>query len=120
MKLRIEEEIQPVEEAKRPKIKKAKIRRKKKTQVDEDMIRSENLAVDKLEMTDNFKQFSEMKIQCLDCECFGTLRKVGDQVVLFTEEVLSTRSIHTQEADLKKEKTWKEKRTGTLFKGQRE
>ena len=47
--------------------------------------------------------------KCLDCQCFGVLRKVGDQVILFTEEVLSTRSIHTQEADLKKEKTWKEK-----------
>ena len=47
--------------------------------------------------------------KCLDCQCFGVLRKVGDQVILFTEEILTTRSIHTQEADLKKEKTWKEK-----------
>ena len=63
MKSRIKEEIQPVEEAKPTKIKKAKTRRKKKTQVDEEMIRLENLAFDKLEMNDNFKKISELKIQ---------------------------------------------------------
>ena len=75
------------------------------------------------EIDDNFEQFSRMKIQvmvyeserisilnkCLDCQCFGTLRKVGDKVYLFTEEVLLTRSIHTQKEDIKPLKTWKQK-----------
>ena len=45
----------------------------------------------------------------MDCKCFGSLRKVGDKVILFTEEILSTRSIHTQKEDIKPLKTWKEK-----------
>ena len=61
MKSRIKEEFKPVEAPKPTKIKKAK----KKTQVDEEMIRLEKLDVDKMEMDDYFKKISEMKIQVM-------------------------------------------------------
>lgn len=62
MRARIEKEIQPVEEMGPPKILKVKRRRRKKTQVDEEMIALENLAFDN-EMDDYFKQYSKMKIK---------------------------------------------------------
>ncbi|CAG5108359.1 Oidioi.mRNA.OKI2018_I69.chr1.g3757.t1.cds [Oikopleura dioica] len=40
----------------------------------------------------NFDKLSQIQIQCLDCKCFGTLRKIGDQVVLFTEESVNNGS----------------------------
>ena len=39
--------------------------------------------------------------QCLDCHCIGVLRKKGRKTFLLPDEVLSTRSINTQERDLK-------------------
>ena len=41
------------------------------------------------------------KIQCLDCHCIGVLLQKNDKVYLSPEEVLSSRSIHTQKRDLK-------------------
>lgn len=41
------------------------------------------------------------------------MRKVDDKVYLFTEEILSSRSIRTQKKDLQK-KTWKKKVTEEL------
>ena len=56
-------------------------------------------------------------MKCLDCDCVGVLRKKGRKVYLLPEEVLTTRSIHTQEyhiRKLKKKKTWKKKVTAKM------
>ena len=50
----------------------------------------------------------------MDCHCIGVLRKVKNKVVLSPEEVPSTRSIHTQKADLKKKKTFKRRTSGVV------
>ena len=49
----------------------------------------------------------------MDCQCFGILKHKDGKVYLFTEEILSTRSIHTQKYDLQK-KTFKKKVTEKL------
>ena len=41
-------------------------------------------------------------VECLDCHCIGELRTSGDKVFLKPFEVLSTRSIETRRADLKR------------------
>ena len=38
----------------------------------------------------------------MDCDCVGVLKKKDGKVYLFTEEVPTTRSIHTQKHDFKK------------------
>lgn len=38
----------------------------------------------------------------MDCHCIGVLRQKKKKLFLLPEEVLSIRSIHTQERDLKK------------------
>ena len=48
------------------------------------------------------------KVKCLDCQCVGNLRITDKEVILFPFEVLSTRSILTQQEDLKKQITYKE------------
>ena len=44
----------------------------------------------------------QKRIQCMDCHCIGVLRQKKKKFFLLPEEVLSTRSIHTQKRDLKK------------------
>jgi len=51
------------------------------------------------------------RVKCLDCECIGRLKTVNKEVVLFPDEVLSTRSIETTEKDLKNPKKYKETRS---------
>ena len=46
-------------------------------------------------------------VQCLDCQCLGRLKTVFGDVVLFPDEVLTTRSILTQKKDLQKPVTHK-------------
>jgi len=48
------------------------------------------------------------RVKCLDCECIGRLKTVNEEVFLFPDEVLSTRSIETTKEDLKKQKAYKE------------
>ena len=50
-----------------------------------------------------------VEVKCLDCDCRGRLRTSGDRVYLFPEKVLARRNIHTQKADLKKPKSYKQK-----------
>jgi len=50
------------------------------------------------------------RVKCLDCECIGRLKTVHEEVILFPDEVLSTRNIQTTKKDLEKQKTYKETR----------
>lgn len=65
--------------------------------------------ISKKSLTQEFRFYSKIyylliKIifnQCLDCHCIGVLQRKEKKVYLFPEEVLSSRSIHTQKHDLK-------------------
>jgi len=46
-------------------------------------------------------------VKCLDCQCLGRLKTVFGDVVLFPDEVLTTRSMLTQKKDLQKPVTHK-------------
>ena len=54
------------------------------------------------------------RVKCYDCECIGQLKKIGDEVILYPDEVLNIRSMETRKDDLKK--SIKYKQTGARWK----
>ena len=60
------------------------------------------------------KAYSLITFKCMDCYCIGTLNQKKGKVFLVADEVLSTRSIHTQQQDLQRKPTWKKKITAKM------
>ena len=47
------------------------------------------------------------RVKCYDCECIGQLKKIGDEVILYPDEVLNIRSMETRKISKKSQEASK-------------